>query len=92
MSDTQTIKLSKAYKLGGTNAEEITIREPKLADLIVVENIAKGGGNNAVMALMIAQLSGATQPEVTELSLADYQKCAKVVSPFLNQASPAGDD
>lgn len=92
MPDIKTIKLSKAYKLGGTNIEEITIREPKLADLIVVENIAKGGGNNAVMALMIAQLSGATQPEVTELSLPDYQKCAKVVSPFLNQASPAGDD
>ncbi|MGU3398699.1 phage tail assembly protein [Brucellaceae bacterium D45D] len=92
MSDTQTIKLSKAYKLGGTNAEEITIREPKLADLIVVENIAKNGGNNATMALMIAQLSGATQPEIAEFTLADYHRCARVVSPFLDQASPAGDD
>lgn len=92
MSDTQTIKLSKAYKLGGANVDEITIREPKLADLIVVENVANGSGNNAVMALMIAQLSGATQPEVSEFSLADYQKCAKVVTPFLNQVSSAGDD
>lgn len=92
MSDTQTIKLSKGYKLGGNIAEEITIREPKLSDMIIVENVAKGAGNNAVMALMIAQLSGATQPEVVEFSLADYQKCAKVVSPFLTQASPAGDD
>lgn len=92
MSDTKTIKLSKAYKLGGTDTEEITIREPKLSDMIVVENVAKGAGNNAVMALMIAQLSGATQPEVVEFSLTDYQKCAKVVSPFLTQDSPAGDD
>ena len=92
MSDTKTIKLAKTYKLGGTNTDEITIREPKLSDMIVVENVAKDAGNNAVMALMIAQLSGATQPEVIELSMIDYKKCAKVVSPFLTQDSPAGDD
>lgn len=92
MSDTKTIKLSKAYKLGGTNTDEITIREPKLSDMIVVENVAKDAGNNAVMALMIAQLSDATQPEIIEFSMVDYKKCAKVVSPFLTQDSPAGDD
>lgn len=80
MPDIEPIPLSKTYKLGGADVKEITIREPKLEDLIVIENIAKGAGNNAVMALMIAQLSGATQPEVTQLSLPDYQKCAKVVS------------
>lgn len=92
MSELKNVKLSKAYKLGGVNTDEITIREPKLADMIIVENVSKGGGNNAVMAVLIAQLSGATQPEVAEFSIPDYQACSKVVAPFLTQASPAGDD
>ena len=92
MSELKKVKLSKPYKLAGVETDEITIREPKVADMIIVENVAKGGGNNAVMALLIAQLSGATQPEVAEFSLPDYQACSKIVAPFLTQASPAGDD
>jgi len=91
MTDKLAVLLSKSYKLGGTNTNQIEFREPKLADLIAVENVAKGGGNNQVMALMIAQLSGSTYQEVAEFSVTDYERCTKVVSPFLRQGTSDGD-
>ena len=44
MSKTIVVKLSKAYKLAGRDADTIRFREPKLADLIVIENVVKDGG------------------------------------------------
>lgn len=92
MSDKNTLKLSKTYTLGGKDVDEITFREPVLGDLIRVETAAKGAGDNGYTAVMIAQLSGATVPEVHALSLPDYRKCAEAMRPFLNTGSEDGDD
>lgn len=91
MPEPVKVKLSTTYKLAGVETDEITIREPKVADLITVESVAKGGGNNAVLTLMIAQLSGATQPEIAQFSIGDYKRCSKIVTPFLIEASADGD-
>ncbi|UWF67375.1 MULTISPECIES: phage tail assembly protein [unclassified Brucella] len=91
MSEPVKVKLSTTYKLAGVETDEITIREPKVADLITVERVANGGGNNAVLTLMIAQLSGATQPEIAQFSISDYKRCSKIVTPFLIEANADGD-
>lgn len=89
---TITVKLSQSYKLAGKETDTIVFREPKVADLIVVENVAKNGGQHAMTVLMMAQLSGATQPEIAEFGLADYAECDREMRPFLTVAEQGGGD
>jgi hypothetical protein len=86
------VKLSKPYRLAGTETDRIGFREPKLADLITVESVARDGGPHAMTAIMMAQLSGATQPEIGEFSLADYAACDKALRPFMTVAEQGGGD
>lgn len=90
--NTIEVKLSRAYKLVGKDSETITFREPKLADLIVIENVDKDAGAHGSTAIMMAQLSGATQPEIAELSLPDYAKCDRALRPFMTVAETGGGD
>lgn len=92
MSTNTTLQLSKTYTLAGVETDKLSFREPVLGDLVLVETAAKGAGDNAYTAVMIAQLSGAKVPEVHKLSLADYRKCAEAMRPFLNTESSDGDD
>jgi hypothetical protein len=92
MTDNIEVKLSRAYKLGGKETDKISFREPKLADLITVESVADGDKPHAMTAIMMAQLSGATQPEISEFSLADYAACDKAMRPFMVIADQGGGD
>ncbi|ASV85491.1 mu-like prophage FluMu gp41 family protein [Ochrobactrum quorumnocens] len=91
MSNETTLQLSKPYTLAGKETDKLSFREPVLGDLVRVETAAKGTGDNGYTAVMIAQLSGATVPEVHALSLTDYRKCAEAMRPFLNTESSDGD-
>mgnify|MGYP001078786209 CR=1 FL=1 len=92
MSEPIEVKnLSRSYKLAGKDVSAITFREPKLADLIAIENIARDAGQHGTAALLMAQLSGATQPEIAELSLPDYARCDKALRPFTVIAEGGGD-
>ena len=86
------VKLSKSYALAGKQTDTISFREPSVGDLIVVENAAKDGGQHTVTTLMMAQLSGASQPEIAAFSLPDYAACDRALGPFLNVANKGGGD
>lgn len=89
-SKTIVVKLSKSYTIAGKAADTIEFREPKVADLIVVESVGKDAGQHGITALMMAQLSGATQPEIAEFALADYAACDREMRPFLTVAEKGG--
>lgn len=91
MSDSIVVKLSRTYKLAGKDADTISFREPKLADLIAIENVGRDAGQHGTAALLMAQLSGSTQPEIADLSLPDYAKCDKALRPFTVIAEGGGD-
>lgn len=92
MTDPIEVKLSRSYKLAGKETDTISFREPKVADLITVENVAGNGGQHAMTTLMMAQLSGATQPEISEFGLADYSACDRALRPFMTVAERGGGD
>ena len=92
MSNTIEVKLSRSYKLEGKDTDTISFRAPKVADLIVVESVGRDGGQHAMTALMMAQLSGATQPEIAEFALADYAACDRAMRPFMVIAERGGGD
>jgi hypothetical protein len=90
MTESAVVKLSKSYTIGGVETDKITFREPKLADLLVIESIDKDAGPHTSTALMIAQLSGATQPEIAQFSFTDYAACDRALRPFLTVAEQGG--
>ncbi|WP_029074418.1 phage tail assembly protein [Kaistia adipata] len=91
MTNAIEVKFSRTYKLAGKDADSLSFREPKLADLIAIENVGRDAGQHGAAALLMAQLSGATQPEIAELSLPDYAKCDKALRPFTVIAEGGGD-
>lgn len=92
MSKTIDVKLSRPYKLAGKDTAAISFREPKVADLLVIENAVRDGGQHTMTTLMMAQLSGATQPEIAEFSLHDYAACDRAMRPFMQFAEKGGGD
>jgi len=92
MTKTIEVKLGRFYTLAGKSSDTITFREPKVADLLVVENVAKDAGPQAMTVLMMAQLSGATQPEIGEFALPDYAACDRALRPFMRVAEKGGGD
>ena len=92
MSKIIEVTLSKPIPLAGKVADKITFREPNVGDLIVIESVGKDGGQHAMTALMMAQLSGATQPEIAQMSIPDYAACDRALRPFLAVAAEGGGD
>lgn len=92
MSKTIDVELSRPYKLAGKDTAVISFREPKVADLLVIENAVRDGGQHTMTTLMMAQLSGATQPEIAEFSLSDYAACDRAMRPFMRFAEGGGAD
>lgn len=77
-----TVSLSAPVHIAGKHADKITFREPKVADLIAVENLGSSG-QHALTVTMMAMLSGATEAEIRELSVKDYAACDRALRPFL---------
>lgn len=92
MSKTIEVKLSRPYKLAGKETDTISFREPKVADLITIENIVGEGGQHSMTTLMMAILSGAQQSEIGEFSLPDYAACDRALRPFMKVAESGGGD
>ena len=92
MTSKTEVKLSRSYTLAGKESDTITFREPKVADLIKVENVGDNGGQHTITVLMMAELSGAAQAEISEMSLADYAACDRALRPFLTVAEQGGGD
>lgn len=92
MTKTIEVKLARSYKLAGKETGTISFREPKLGDLVMIENVDRDAGPHGSTALMMAQLSGATQPEIAELSFADYAECDRALRPFMIVAEKGGGD
>lgn len=94
MTDTAIVaKLSRSYTVAGNEADSISFRVPKLADLLDVERaaiVAGIQGSHGMTALMIAQLSDATMSEIGEFSMADYATCDRAISPFMKTAEGGG--
>ncbi|MCB2190352.1 MAG: phage tail assembly protein [Deltaproteobacteria bacterium] len=93
----QTIKvqLSRPIKVGGVEVDEITVHEPKVRHLSMLDPLRLGGdesGNVAltnmgsVMQIGIEQLCGLTPGEAAELSVPDAMKIGKVVLDFFGFA------
>lgn len=83
---TTKIDLSKSIEAHGETLFSITLREPKVGDLLVMDGIT---GDNARNIALIAKLADIPPSSVHALSIPDYQKLVAVLDDFFT-AGPMG--
>lgn len=75
------IKLNEPIKVDGVLLSEISLREPKVKDIMA---ISKGNGSDYEKEVrLVANLSEQSTESIMEISFKDYAKIQKVIRDFL---------
>lgn len=87
---TQTIKLDYPVTAEGRTIEEITLRRPKVRDMLAAD---KGAGGEAEKEIrMFANLAEVTPTIIEGLDLADYARLQETYKGFLSSVPPTPDE
>ncbi len=79
------VKLTDGIDVDGTLTYSITVRKPKVKDLLNAERQSKGESDANVR--FLANLTDLTPDQIGELSIADYKKLNEVLAGFLGEDS-----
>lgn len=77
----QTITLNNPITIDGISVSELSMREPKVRDLLAIERIE---GEALKEVALIANLASVPKETVEDLCIKDYVKIQKVLKDFLS--------
>lgn len=77
------IALDFPIKIEGVDCSRLTLRRPKVGDMIAAEEGAKGRGEIETEILAFANLCMVTPNEIRDLDFGDYKKLQKAFNGFL---------
>jgi hypothetical protein len=80
---TVEIELDFPIKIEGVECRRLTLRRPKVGDILAAEEGSKGGGDKETEILTFANLCMVTPVEIRDLDLGDYKRLQKAFSGFL---------
>lgn len=82
----KTIEISLDYPINieGVEVSKLTLRRPKVGDVLAAEEQAKGKGDKETEILTFANLCQITPAEIRELDLGDYKRLQEAFSGFLS--------
>lgn len=78
----EIIKLTKPAKISGVEVHELTMRAPKVRDMLLADK--KGGGAAEREINLFAVLCEVTAEEIEELEMKDYLKLQEAYQDFLS--------
>jgi hypothetical protein len=81
---TTEVVLEFPIKIEGVEVSRLTLRRPKVGDVLAAEEQAKGKGEKEIEILTFANLCQVTPAEIRELDLDDYKKIQEAFSDFLS--------
>ncbi len=81
---TQTIKLDYPIAAEGRTIDEITLRRPKVRDMLAADGLAGSEAEKEIR--MFANLAEMTPATIEALDLADYQALQEAYKGFLSSA------
>lgn len=81
---TTEIVLDYPIKIEGVEVSKLTLRRPKVGDVLAAEEQAKGKGEKETEILTFANLCQVTPAEIRELDLGDYKKLQEAFSGFFS--------
>jgi hypothetical protein len=77
------IELDFPIKIEGVECRRLTLRRPKVGDMLAAEEGSKGQSEQETEILAFANLCMVTPVEIRDLDLGDYKKLQKAFSGFL---------
>ena len=80
------IKLENSIKIDGVEIHEISLRQPKVRDLLIANKTNADESTREVN--LIANLAEISVEAIQELDLRDYMKIQNWLKDFLSQQSP----
>ena len=80
---TVEIALDFPIKIEGVECSRLTLRRPKVGDMLAAEEGSKGQSEQETEILAFANLCMVTPVEIRDLDLGDYKKLQKAFSGFL---------
>jgi hypothetical protein len=80
---TVEIELDFPIKIEGIECRRLTLRRPKVGDMLAAEEGSKGQSEQETEILAFANLCMVTPVEIRDLDLGDYKKLQKAFSGFL---------
>lgn len=83
-SKTVEIALDYPITIEGVEVSKLTLRRPKVGDILAGEEQAKGKSEKEIEFQTFANLCQITPAEIRELDLADYKKLQKEFESFLS--------
>jgi hypothetical protein len=76
------VKLATPIEVSGVKTDSLTMREPKVRDMLAAEKIGKSGAEREIA--MFAMLCEVTSDEIESLSMRDYGSLQETYSDFLS--------
>lgn len=83
-SKTVEIALDYPVTIEGVEVSKLTLRRPKVGDVLAAEEQAKGKGDKEVEILTFANLCQVTPAEIRELDLGDYKRLQETFAGFFS--------
>jgi len=80
---TVEIELDFPIKIESVECRRLTLRRPKVGDMLAAEEGSKGQSEQETEILAFANLCMVTPSEIRDLDLGDYKKLQKAFSGFL---------
>jgi hypothetical protein len=80
---TVEIEIDFPIKIEGVECRRLTLRRPKVGDMLAAEEGSKGQSEQETEILAFANLCMVTPVEIRDLDLGDYKKLQKAFSGFL---------
>ena len=80
---TVEIELDFPIKIEGVECHRLTLRRPKVGDMLAAEEGSKGQSEQETEILAFANLCMVAPSEIRDLDLGDYKKLQKAFSGFL---------
>jgi hypothetical protein len=78
------IALDYPITIEGVEVSRLTLRRPKVGDVLAAEEQAKGKGDKETEILTFANLCEVAPAEIRELDLGDYKKLQEAFSGFFS--------
>lgn len=89
LEKTKTVRLCKALDMAGNRCEQMTLREPFLAEVEQFYMMQRDKDAMAAMKLLIALVSGMSERALAAMAWTDYRCCEDYLMGFLTWSPSA---
>jgi hypothetical protein len=81
LKESEVVQLSEPVVIGGVKVNQLTVRKPRVRDMLAVDRLNQPEFTGQVR--LLAQVAGCAPGELDDMNLNDFQKLSQVLSSFM---------